>query len=158
MEYYASYASPIGQMRLVSDGENLSGLYFGDVPREDSLELFERVRLWLDAYFRGEKPEAQTLPLAPKGTEFQEKVWQILMDIPYGETRTYGDIAREMALLLGKEKMSARAVGGAVGRNPISIVIPCHRVVGPGGRLTGYAYGLEKKQWLLEKERGNDHQ
>ena len=90
--------------------------------------------------------------MAPAGTNFQRQVWRILLTIPLGQTRTYGSIAREMAGLLGKEKMSAQAVGGAVGRNPISILIPCHRVVGTGGQLTGYASGLDKKAWLLRHE------
>ena len=108
-------------------------------------------REWLEDYFRGGDPEV-TFPLAPEGTAFQRKVWNLLLQIPRGHTRTYGELAREMAALLGKKTMSAQAVGQAVGHNPIGIVIPCHRVVGAGGRLTGYAWGLEKKQWLLSHE------
>ena len=111
----------------------------------------EAVKQWLDDYFLGHPGEV-SFPLKPKGTVFQQQVWQILLGIPYGHTRTYGDIAREMAALTGKKKMSAQAIGQAVGKNPISILIPCHRVVGAGGKLTGYAGGLENKVWLLEHE------
>ena len=107
---------------------------------------------WLDRYFRSDHPPMVALPLSPAGTDFQCLVWEILLTIPYGTTRTYGDIAREAADRLGKARMSAQAVGGAVGRNPISIIIPCHRVIGTKGALTGYAGGLAKKEWLLRHE------
>ena len=121
-----------------------------DVPSR-SHPILENTKLWLDAYFQGQIPQV-SLPLAPEGTPFQRLVWDILLTIPYGETRSYGSIAREVAQQLGKAAMSAQAVGGAVGRNPISIVIPCHRCVGAKGQLTGYAGGLERKAWLLRHE------
>ena len=147
------YASPLGGLLLTCDEEGLTGLWMDrEKPEaEDTHPVLEQTKNWLDAYFRGEKP-ALDLPLAPKGTAFQMQVWEILLTIPFGQTRTYGDIAREMAARMGKEKMSAQAVGQAVGKNPISILIPCHRVVGAGGKLTGYASGLEKKVWLLRHE------
>ena len=106
---------------------------------------------WLDSYFSGDPAEV-TFPLNPHGTAFQKQVWEILLTIPYGKTTTYGAIAREMARRAGREKMSAQAVGQAVGKNPISILIPCHRVVGVNGKLTGYAGGLDRKEWLLRHE------
>lgn len=156
MAYCTTYDSPLGEMLLLSDGTALTGLYFPGnwpdcerVPGE--LPLFEEVQNWLDAYFRGEDPNV-TFSLAPKGTPFQKIVWEILLTIPKGQTRSYGDIAREIALRMGKEKMSSQAVGQAVGRNPISIIIPCHRIVGARGQLTGYAGGLDRKRWLLNLE------
>ena len=154
MVYFAEYDSPVGKLLLTCDGESLTGLWMDREPPKGSLEghpVLEKAKAWLDAYFRGEILEI-SFPLAPVGTDFQKKVWNILLTIPFGQTRTYGDIAREIAALLGKEKMSAQAVGGAVGSNPISIVIPCHRVVGAKGQLTGYAWGIEKKAWLLRHE------
>lgn len=156
MANYAKYPSPIGKLLLLSDGTALTGIYMeneitpigtpcGDLP------IFAQTGIWLDAYFRGENLPID-IPLAPKGTPFQQQVWQILLTIPCGQTRSYGDIAREMALVMGKEKMSAQAVGQAVGRNPISIIVPCHRVVGAKGQLTGYAGGIDKKIWLLSHE------
>lgn len=131
--------------------------YFGGtVPGElrpnEELEVFSRAKDWLDRYFNGKKPEPSELPLAPVGGEFRQTVWELLCEIPYGELTTYGQIAREAAKRLQRESMSAQAVGGAVGHNPISIIIPCHRVVGTGGSLTGYAGGLDKKIWLLKHE------
>lgn len=155
MQYSARYPSPVGELFLVSDGSYLTGLWMRECPggvRKDELPVFIQAKRWLDAYFRGEAPELGSLPLRPEGTAFQRKVWEILRRIPYGEIRTYGDIAQEMASLLGKEKMSAQAVGQAVGRNPISIIVPCHRVLGAKGQITGYAGGLEKKRWLLSHE------
>ena len=157
MTYYSYYDSPLGKILLLSDGTALTGLYMEGQPGKNGdmqadLPVFDQTRDWLDAYFRGESPEPKSLPLFPKGTPFQEAVWQILLTIPQGQTRSYGDIAREMAQRLGKDKMSAQAVGQAVGRNPISIIIPCHRVVGAKGQMTGYAGGLDKKIWLLKHE------
>ena len=106
----------------------------------------------MDDYFAGNKPQLSKLPIAPIGGEFRQQVWKILTEIPYGELTTYGSIAKEVAKRMGKEKMSAQAVGGAVGHNPISIIIPCHRVVGSNGSLTGYAGGIEKKIKLLKHE------
>lgn len=163
MYYEMKYDSPVGRLTLASDGLNLAGLwmegqkYFGGtVPGElrpnEELEVFSRAKDWLDRYFNGKKPEPSELPLAPVGGEFRQTVWELLCEIPYGKLTTYGQIAREAAKRLQRESMSAQAVGGAVGHNPISIIIPCHRVVGTGGSLTGYAGGLDKKIWLLKHE------
>ena len=163
MYYEMKYDSPVGRLTLASDGLNLAGLwmegqkYFGGtVPGElrpnEELEVFSRAKDWLDRYFNGKKPEPSELPLAPVGGEFRQTVWELLCEIPYGELTTYGQIAREAAKRLQRESMSAQAVGGAVGHNPISIIIPCHRVVGTGGSLTGNAGGLDKKIWLLKHE------
>lgn len=155
MTSYTYYDSPVGRLLLTCDGEALTGLWMDrEAPadaRPGQAAVLVSAGKWLDGYFRGEKPEME-FPLAPAGTAFQKHVWDILLAIPYGQTRTYGDIAREMAAKLGKEKMSAQAVGQAVGANPISILIPCHRVVGARGQLTGYAGGLERKVWLLSHE------
>ena len=163
MYYEMKYDSPVGRLTLASDGLNLAGLwmegqkYFGGtVPGElrpnEELEVFSRAKDWLDRYFNGKKPEPSELPLAPVGGEFRQTGWELLCEIPYGELTTYGQIAREAAKRLQRESMSAQAVGGAVGHNPISIIIPCHRVVGTGSSLTGYAGGLDKKIWLLKHE------
>ena len=114
--------------------------------------MFRKTRLWLEGYFRGNPMAAEDLLLKTEGTPFQQMVWEFLLQIPWGKTCTYGQIAREMGKKLGKEKMSAQAVGQAVGRNPIWIIIPCHRCMGAGGKLTGYAGGIEKKAWLLRHE------
>ena len=116
------------------------------------LPIFTAAKLWLDQYFSGQVPEVE-VPIHLEGTDFQKEVWQILCEIPYGQTTTYGQIAREMAKRRGKTTMSSQAVGGAVGRNPISILVPCHRVIGSDGSLTGYAGGLDKKIFMLELER-----
>lgn len=160
MLYTSHYASPLGGMTLVSDGTALVGLYFDgqkyaaeglDATRtQKNLLIFEEARRWLDVYFSGRKPDF-TPPTAPAGTAFQQSVWEILRTIPYGETTTYGAIARRIEQNTGC-RMSAQAVGGAVGRNPISILIPCHRVVGTNGSLTGYAGGIDKKERLLRWE------
>ena len=160
MIYTAHYTSPLGGMTLVSDGTALVGLYFDgqkyaaeglDATRtQKNLPIFEEARRWLDVYFSGRKPDF-TPPTAPAGTAFQQSVWEILRTIPYGQTVTYGAIARRIEQNTGR-RMSAQAVGGAVGRNPISILIPCHRVVGTNGSLTGYAGGLDKKAYLLRIE------
>ena len=150
--YITRYDSPIGTLLLTCTDQGLTGLYMNrEVSRQDEHSVFQQTAAWLDAYFRGE-PQPLTVPLALEGTAFQKTVWQILLEIPYGETRSYGSIAREAAAMLGKEKMSAQAVGQAVGRNPVSILVPCHRVVGSNGSLTGYAGGMENKIWLLEHE------
>ena len=156
MIYNTTYDSPLGELLLLSDGTALTGLYFsGYCPACEGiageLPVFGEVKHWLDAYFQGEDPSI-TFPLAPQGTSFQNMVWDILLTIPKGKTRSYGEIAREIAICMGKEKMSCQAVGQAVSRNPISIIIPCHRVIGSAGQLTGYASGLEKKRWLLNHE------
>lgn len=156
MQYYAEYDSPMGVLLLVSDGTALTGLYPGrsspEQPRE--LGVFDRAKAWLDDYFRGEDRDAD-FPIRASGTPFQQLVWQRLSKIPFGETVTYGQIAGEMAKALGKEKMSAQAVGQAVGKNPVSIIVPCHRVMGAGGKLTGYESGLDNKKWLLGHEGWN---
>lgn len=154
--YFAEYDSPIGKILLRSSGEALTGLWIGREPEKalSEDEVLHRAKVWLDAYFRGEERTVD-FPLCPEGTVFQKRVWRRLQTIAWGETQTYGDLAREVALQMGREKMSAQAVGQAVGRNPISILIPCHRCIGAKGSLVGYAWGVEKKQWLLchEKER-----
>ncbi|MBJ6752404.1 methylated-DNA--[protein]-cysteine S-methyltransferase [Geomonas anaerohicana] len=163
MMYSTHHWSPLGMIMLASDGESLVGLwlegqkYFAaTVPEETEerpdLPALVAARQWLDRYFRGERPAIADLPLAPKGGAFRRAVWDILCEIPYGKVITYGDIAKRMAAQTGKASMSAQAVGGAVGHNPISIVIPCHRVVGTNGSLTGYAGGVDKKIKLLEHE------
>lgn len=156
--FYTEQESPVGKLLLLSDGENLTGLYmeqerriFPQWQRREDLPVFCSARRWLDAYFAGEAPK-ETVPLKLEGTAFQTRIWEILMTIPYGETRTYGSIAGQLAREMGMEKMSAQAVGQAVGRNPVSILVPCHRVVGTGGKLTGYAGGIDRKAWLLRHE------
>ena len=153
-----TYASPVGELTLASDGTALTGLWlegqkhFGGssgealVPGGADLPVFQAARAWLDRYFAGEKPSPLELSLAPAGTPFQRAVWERLQAIPYGTVTTYGALARELG------GASPRAVGSAVGRNPISIIIPCHRVVGADGGLTGYAGGLGRKLWLLRHE------
>ena len=161
MYYYSEYDSPVGKLTIASDGEAVCGLWLegqkyhgGTVPekmvRDDEAGGFAELRAWLDAYFAGEQPDPSSVPLAPIGSEFRQAVWQKLLEIPYGALTTYGDIAQ--ALEQERGKASALAVGGAVGHNPISIIIPCHRVVGSDGSLTGYAGGLSRKTWLLEHE------
>lgn len=159
MLYQTKYNSPIGKLTLASDSEKLIGLwiegqkYFASTVKcemieENKLPIFQKTKNWLDRYFKGEKPVIPELLLSPSGSEFRQKVWKILCEIPYGEVTTYGDVAKK----LGASKMSAQAVGGAVGHNPISIIIPCHRVVGHNGNLTGYAGGLDLKRKLLQYE------
>lgn len=154
LNFRGKYDSPLGPLLLESDGVSLTGLYMGREVPEESVELpvFRAVSRWLDGYFRGEPGELD-FSIAPAGTDFQLLVWQILLTIPYGETRSYGSIAKEAAARMGREKMSAQAVGQAVGSNPLWILIPCHRCVGAKGQLTGYAGGLEKKKWLLNHEK-----
>ena len=157
MTYTTYYSSPLGKMILVSDGAALTELDFAEDGLPASVEhtqkdlpVFEEVSRWLDLYFSGRDPDALPL-LAPHGTAFQQAVWNILCGIPYGTTTTYGRIAAHISAARGG-RMSAQAVGGAVGRNPISILIPCHRVIGADGSLTGYAGGLDKKEALLRLE------
>ena len=157
MTYAAYYFSPLGRIVLMSDGTALTELDFAEgvpevsaVHTQKDLPVFREVCRWLDVYFAGRDPGALP-PLAPHGTAFQQAVWNILRGIPYGTTTTYGGIAARIAAARGG-RMSAQAVGGAVGRNPISILIPCHRVIGANGSLTGYAGGLDKKEYLLELE------
>lgn len=151
----AYFSSPIGEMVLTAEGDALTGVWFvGGKYTPAIREIGDREtpvlalgRRWLEIYFSGREPDFLP-PLHLTGTSFQEKVWALLLEIPYGRTVTYGALAAR----LGK-KMSAQAVGGAVGKNPISIMVPCHRVVGADGSLTGYAGGLERKRFLLELER-----
>ena len=163
MYYSTRYSSPLGAITIASDGENLIGLwlegqkYFGSTVSENLIEnndlnIFIVTKEWLDRYFAGEKPKISELQLAPNGGEFRKLVWVILCEIPYGETITYGEIAKKVAFKMNKKSMSSQAVGGAVGHNPISIIIPCHRVMGTNGNLTGYAGGIDKKIKLLEHE------
>ena len=159
MKYIKKYASPIGDLLLISDGEGLCGLYFvGEKyldknlkAHEKDLKIFKDTFNWLDLYFKGQEP-----PFIPKlnliGSDFRKSVWEILLTIPYGQTTSYKNIAHIIAEKRSMDKMSPQAVGGAVGHNPISIIVPCHRVVGANGNLTGYAAGLDKKIALLKLE------
>ncbi len=165
MYYSTTYPSPIGPLCLACDEtcENLAGLWIqgqkyhgGSISdkmvQKDDIALFETTKTWLDRYFAGENPDPSKLPLAPLSSSFRQEVFNILREIPYGELISYGDIAKKMAEKMGRKSMSSQAVGGAVGHNPISIIIPCHRVIGSKGSLTGYAAGLETKIKLLELE------
>lgn len=163
MYYSTNYASPVGNITLASHQNKLVGVwiegqkYFGDMAvkkwqEQANLAIFNQTKHWLDDYFAGKNPAINQLPLAPKGTPFRYLVWDILCKIPYGQLITYGDIAKQIASALNKQQMSSQAVGGAVGHNPISIIIPCHRVIGTNGNLTGYAGGIDKKIKLLEIE------
>ena len=162
--YKTYYASPIGRILILTDANALLGLwlenqkYFGagydlEQAQQEETEVSRRVSAWLYAYFKGENPATDEIPLAPQVTEFRSKVLTVLQKIPYGQTSTYSDILRELQAEYGKIG-SARAVGGAIGHNPISLLIPCHRIVGSDGKLTGYAGGLDKKSFLLELEAG----
>ena len=165
MYYSTTYQSPLTLITLACDGggRNLVGLwtegqkYHGDtipeaMTKNNDIPLFDTAKIWLDRYFAGEKPGITELPLAPIGGEFRQSVWKILCEIPYGKVITYGGIAKKMAAKMGRERMSSQAVGGAVGHNPISIIIPCHRVVGSNGSLTGFSGGIQMKLKLLEFE------
>ena len=161
MEYTHHYDSPLGAITMASDGEALTGLWFdgqrlfaetlSPEHEEKPLPVFDLTDRWLDNYFSGRQPDF-TPPLKMKATPFRRAVWEILLTIPYGRTVTYGQIADLLASAKDLPRTSARAVGGAVGRNPISLVIPCHRVVGADGAMTGYAGGVEKKRRLLALE------
>lgn len=162
MMYSYHYISPLGNITLASDGEALTGLWFDGqkyFPHnlisesiEADLPIFKQTVKWLDIYFSGNEPDFTT-PISLQTTQFRKAVYDILLTIPYGQTMTYGEIANILAEKNGVKRMSAQAVGGAVGHNPISIIIPCHRVVGADGSLTGYAGGLDKKIALLKLER-----
>ena len=153
MKYVCHYSSPMGILHLESDGKALTGLWFTDQSstQEDKLPIFDETIRWLDIYFSGKDP-GFTPKLAPEGTAFRKAVWDILLTIPYGKTMSYGQIAKQIAEEKGIARMSAQAVGGAVGHNPIAIIIPCHRVIGSDGSLTGYGGGLDLKISLLELE------
>ncbi len=163
MLYTTHYASPIGSLLLAEKDGALSGLwiegqkYFLGSVKEEMTEnadsaILKQTKMWLERYFRGERPSVGELALAPQGSEFRKAVWKILCEIPYGEVTTYKEIAKKMAVNLGRDTMSAQAVGGAVAHNPISIIIPCHRVIGTDGSLTGYAGGIDRKIKLLTLE------
>ena len=151
--YFAQYPSPLGDLLLSCKEDALTGIWMDRALPEQTAShpLLEQTKSWLDDYFQGKNPPI-SLPLAPEGTAFQKCIWDILLTIPYGSTCTYGQVAAEAAHRLGKARMSAQAAGGAIGSNPISILIPCHRVVGANGSLTGYGGGLERKLWLLHHE------
>lgn len=161
MDCTAHYNSPIGGITLGSDGKALIGLwfdgqkYFADVlepvhKQRPDLPVFEETRQWLDEYFSGQEPQF-TPPLTFRGSDFRKRVWQRLLEIPYGQTVTYGQLAQTLGC------KSAQAVGGAVGHNPLTLIVPCHRVVGTGGSLTGYARGIDKKVRLLQMEGAMTH-
>ena len=164
MDYTHHYESPLGGITLASDGESLTGLrfdtqkVFADAPEaqrmEKDLAVFELADHWLDVYFSGHEP-GFTPPLRMKTTVFRKAVWEILLTIPYGQTMTYGEISGRIAKQTGVPRMSAQAVGGAVGHNAILLIIPCHRVVGSDGSLTGYAGGIQKKAKLLQLEKAD---
>ena len=156
--YSTNYSSPLGEMIIASDDEAICGLWFynqkyflsslnDELIENDDLAIFKEVKRWLDDYFNGNNPKIN-FKLKPAGSDFRCRVWKILSEIPYGETLTYGEIASRIS-----PTMSAQAVGGAVGHNPISILIPCHRVLGANGKMTGYAAGIDKKIKLLELEK-----
>ena len=163
MYYYHTYHSPVGALTIASDEKNIVGLWLdsqkyymdvlaGKTYQEKETEVIKLAKNWLDRYFNGEKPTIDELPIEFIGSDFRVQVWKMLSEIPYGKVITYGDIAKRIAEQKGTPKMSAQAVGGAVGRNPISIIIPCHRVVGADGSLTGYSGGVRIKTKLLELE------
>ena len=164
MDYIYHYKSPLGGITMVSDGKLLTGLwfdgqkYFADClekeHKEKELDIFKITIKWLDIYFSGHCPDF-TPTLNMKTSDFRKSVWEIMLKIPYGKTMTYGEIADIIAKQKGISKMSTQAVGGAVGHNSISLIIPCHRVVGASGSLTGYAGGIDKKVKLLELEKAN---
>lgn len=164
MQYIYMYQSPLGGITVAADHDGLTGLWFdgqkyfaGTLSAEHeakNLPVFEQTKEWLECYFKGVDPGF--IPkLHLKGSPFRLAVWKILQGIPYGETITYGDIAKEIARQQGKQSMSAQAIGGAVGHNPVSIIVPCHRVIGSNGSLTGYAGGISRKVQLLNFEQTN---
>lgn len=164
MQYTATYTSPLGGITLGSDGEHLTGLWFdgqkyfastlSHAHREENLPVFALAKEWLDLYFEGRIPDFVP-PLSLQASAFRLAVWEILQKIPYGATVTYGQIAKQLAAEKGLKSMSSQAVGGAVAHNPISIIIPCHRVIAANGSLTGYAGGIERKRRLLTLEKAD---
>lgn len=166
MLYITTHATPIGKITLASNSFDLIGLWIEgqkyflktidkELVDNPNLKIFNWAKSWLDRYFKGEKPNINELPLKLTGSEFQCEVLEVLCKIPYGKTTTYGDIAKEIAQKRGIKKMSAQAIGGAISHNPISIIIPCHRVMGKSGHLVGYAGGIDLKTKLLEHEKYN---
>ena len=164
MTYTQWYDSPLGRMLLAANNAGLTGVWFdGEKYFAQYLELqheekdtsfLQQTKRWLDVYFSGKEPDFN-IPLQFNGTDFQNEVWAMLCTIPYGQTTTYGEIAKRIAAKRGIIRMAAQAVGGAVGHNEISIIVPCHRVIGSNGKLTGYAGGLARKQALLNLECGD---
>ncbi len=163
MTYLTQTDSPLGRLTLAARDDQLIGLwvagqrYFGaGLPenslQQDELPLFQATKAWLKQYFAGQQPDPLLLPLAPQGSPFRQAVWSRLLEIPYGQVVTYGSLAQELAPRFGHASPSARAIGNAVGHNPITIVIPCHRVIGAGRKITGFASGLDRKRWLLDHE------
>ena len=165
--YYCTYESKIGLLYLISDGKSLIGCclegqkYFpnniDNYYLNEELSILVKSKEWLERYFNGENPSIDEIPLNYTGTEFRKTVWEVLKEISYGELVTYKHIAEIIAKGKGLKTMSAQAVGGAVGHNPLLIFIPCHRVIGVDGSLTGYAAGLENKRFLLNLESDNNH-
>ena len=159
MQYLGYYASPLGRITMASDGEVVCGVWFDGQKYYPDLTGYTEAdcaalsvcRRWLDLYFAGREPDFLP-PLQPRGSDFRQAVWAELLKIPYGETTTYGAIAQTLARQRGLASVSAQAVGGAVGHNPISVIVPCHRVIGADGSLTGYAGGIDKKLALLRLE------
>ena len=162
MDYTYHYSSPIGGITMASNGESLTGLWFDGQKyfastlsqrhMEKQLPIFDRTCEWLDLYFSGKSPDFIP-PVFMYVSNFRRDVYEILMTIPFGETMTYKEVADLIAKKHRIISMSAQAVGGAIAHNPISLVIPCHRVIGTNGKLTGYAGGLDKKEWLLDMEK-----
>lgn len=161
MYYTMNYNSPLGEILLVADDIGLTGLWF-DIEKyyklntdkeheEKDISILTEAKKWLDIYFSGKEPEFFP-PIHLIGSDFQKEVWNILLKIPYGQTTTYGEIANKIAVKRGLKQMSAQAVGGAVGHNPVAVIVPCHRVIGKNGNLTGYAGGVDKKIYLLKLE------
>ena len=162
MHYVSHYESPLGAMTMASDGEHLTGLWFdgqkydrstidGNAELKPHLPVFTRTAQWLDTYFGGTDP-GFTPPIRVEGSDFKRMVTSIMLSIPFGATSTYARIAAEVARRTGRRHMSAQAVGGAVGHNPIALIVPCHRVLASDGSLRGYAGGVDRKEWLLKME------
>ena len=163
MLYKSSYLSPVGELLIVTNEDSIIGLWIENqkyFPKEfkeevienDNITIMVETKKWLDSYFLGKNPDISRLKLMPEGSDFRQIVWKLLCKIPYGETITYGEIAEKVSKIMNIKSMSSQAVGGAVGHNPISIIVPCHRVVGKDGSLTGYAGGIDRKIKLLKLE------
>ena len=166
MIYTSAYTTPIGDVLLASKNNELIGLWFEgqkyylnsineEMQVKNEEEILKKTKNWLDRYFKGEKPSIKEIKINPNGSHFRKEVWKILCKIPYGQTITYKEIAEKLAKEKDLKSMSAQAVGGAIGHNPISIIIPCHRVIGTNCNLIGYAGGLDKKEYLLKLEQTN---
>ena|SRR5574344_1076395 len=167
MQFITYYESSIGRITLSSDGDNLCGLWFDkqkydrlglykDATYDSSLMIFKMVNQYLDDYFKGLNPTI-TIPIKFNTTPFREQVFSHLLTIPYGTTTTYKKIAQDIALENGIKSMSAQAVGSAIGHNPITIIVPCHRVIGTDGSLTGFTGGIERKEFFLNLEKGHSN-